>query len=235
MAPDVVANLADTDWYVHELYGMAPDLGITLVHARFSRYVIDLNRDPSGQSLYADGRRETGLVPLRTFAGQGIYAQQAPDTAEIARRLELYYRPYHAMLAKLLSELRAEFSHVLLFEAHSIRRQVTSIRPQPFPDLILGDQNGRTAAPVLIETALRELRREDRYQVSHNDPFMGGYITRRFGDPRTGVSTLQLEMAQDLYMDETTQERELTKQQSVQALLRPLLVSLAADVRQLSQ
>src|ERR1051325_1323728 len=73
MRPDVARKTEDTDWFVHELYDFAPRLGITWVHARYSRYVVDLNRDPDGGKLYKDGRKETSLVPVRTFAMNPIY------------------------------------------------------------------------------------------------------------------------------------------------------------------
>ena len=40
----------DTDWFVHDLYNFAADLGITTIHAKYSRLVIDLNRDPRQQT-----------------------------------------------------------------------------------------------------------------------------------------------------------------------------------------
>ena len=35
-----------------------------------------------------------------------------------------------------------------------------------------------------------------------NGRFKGGWITRHYGQPHNGVHALQLEMAQDCYMDE---------------------------------
>ena len=48
---EVGQALSDTDWHIHRLYaGLLDD--VTSVRAIFHRYVIDPNRDPSGQSLY---------------------------------------------------------------------------------------------------------------------------------------------------------------------------------------
>ena len=46
----------DTDWFVHQLYDFAVEYGITIIHAKYSRWVIDLNRDPKSVPLYNDGR-----------------------------------------------------------------------------------------------------------------------------------------------------------------------------------
>jgi len=73
LIPDDVAGLRsldlarrDADHHVDRLYAFAVDLGATIVRSAVSRTVIDLNRDPSGQSLYP-GQATTGLCPVTTF------------------------------------------------------------------------------------------------------------------------------------------------------------------------
>src|SRR5207237_9468767 len=73
LPPDVEAGLVspwrarrDADWWIDRLYGFAADLGATLVRTSISRTVIDVNRDPSGASLYP-GMTTTGLCPTETF------------------------------------------------------------------------------------------------------------------------------------------------------------------------
>src|SRR3712207_430138 len=61
--PEMIEQPDDTDWFVHDLYNFAPELGITVIHAKYSRWVIDLNRDPTSEPLYNDGRIITGLTP----------------------------------------------------------------------------------------------------------------------------------------------------------------------------
>ena len=80
----------DTDWFVDKLYDFAPALGITMIVAHYSRYVIDLNRDPSGKPLYADGRTTTQLVPTHTFFGQPLYPQMLPTDEDIQLRKERF-------------------------------------------------------------------------------------------------------------------------------------------------
>jgi N-formylglutamate deformylase len=224
MHPRYVNNPEDTDWFVHELYDFAPELGITMIRARFTRYAIDLNRDPARQPLYADGRKETALVPETSFAGEPLYKGRVPDVKEVERRLAVYYQPYHEKLRSVLGELRSEFGTVVLYDAHSIRRFVPTIRPHPFPDLILGDGNGKTAHPRILEAAWRALK-QGPFQVSLNDPFQGGYITRHYGNPEAGAHALQLEMSQDIYLDD--QNRQVPhKVDRLKKVLRGTLESL---------
>ena len=69
-----------------------------MLGARYSRYVVDLNRPSDDASLYP-GQTKTGLCPTHTFRGEPIYRDGAePDEAERARRLDAYWRPYHDKL-----------------------------------------------------------------------------------------------------------------------------------------
>jgi formiminoglutamase len=235
MDRDVAEKTEDTDWFIDELYGFAPDMGITLIKAKYSRFVIDLNRDPSGKALYSDQRRQTALVPLTTFGGRTIYPEGTVTESEVNRRCGLYYHPYHAAVDGEVRRLRSQFPHVLFFDAHSIKRVVTSIRPDPFPDMIIGDNLQTTAAPSVTATALRSLRATGRYDIAHNDPFMGGFLTRKQGRPADGVHALQLEMSQDLYMNESDNSRNPSKQDETATVLQRMFEELAETLKGLSR
>ncbi|KAB1068164.1 N-formylglutamate deformylase [Tamlana haliotis] len=192
----------DTDWYVDQLYQFVQNMGITIIKAKYSRWVIDLNRDPQSEALYNDGRIITGLTPTTDFFGNNIYRKEkfVPNTIEINRRLENYYWPYYKKIEELLKERKSEFGNVLLWDAHSIREFVPTIRKEKFPDLILGNNNHVTAHPKLTTSAIEGLK-SGSYQVSINTPFKGGHITRYFGKPENNIHALQLEMNKILYMD----------------------------------
>lgn len=224
---ELTAQIDDTDWFVHDLYDFAPELGITVIHAKYSRWVIDLNRDPYSKPLYTDGRIITELVPKTDFLGREIYADKSflPDDAEIERRLENYYRPYHQKIESFLKERRAEFGKVLLWDAHSIRRFVPTIRDEPFPDLILGDNDEKSASSKIIEIALDNLK-AGKYDVNHNFPFKGGYITRSFGKPEKNIHALQLEMAKTNYMDDDELGFNEDRANEVRKVLRPVFENL---------
>src|ERR1700704_4990188 len=92
----------DADRHIDKLYAFATELGATTVHTALSRTVIDVNRDPSGTSLYP-GQVTTGLVPTETFDGLPLYGEgAAPTSQEIERRKDLYFAPYHAALVQEL-------------------------------------------------------------------------------------------------------------------------------------
>jgi len=202
--PELAAAPDDTDWHLDRLYDFASELGVTVIHARYSRWVIDLNRDPDGTPLYDDGRAITELCPTRDFEERPIYSKRElePDNEEKDRRIREYYRPYHDRIDSIVADLKDKFPNVVFWDGHSIRRRVPSISPDPFPDLILGDNDGKSASREIIDSAVEALS-SGGYEFSHNSPFMGGYLTRSKGNPSDRVHALQLEMSKDLYMDAT--------------------------------
>ncbi|KDB06822.1 N-formylglutamate amidohydrolase [Burkholderia sp. lig30] len=200
---DAALTLADTDWHLDRLYGFASALGATVLGATVSRYVIDLNRPPGDESLYP-GQTTTGLCPAETFRGEPVYREgRAPDVQEKARRVAAYWRPYHAALEAELARLRARHDHVLLWEAHSIASVLPRLFDGKLPDLNIGTQDGRTAAPS-VQAAVEREAAASAYASVANGRFKGGYITRRFGEPSRGVHAIQLEMCQSTYMSETS-------------------------------
>jgi len=225
-------NLDDTDWFVHDVYDFASDLGITVIRAKYHRWLIDLNRDPESKPLYNDGRIITELCSKTDFFGRPIYkAAQDPTLEEVERRLNVYYWTYYQKVNSLLQERKQEFGKVLLWDAHSIRRMVPTIQKDPFPDMILGNNDLQTADSEIIQTAINTLKKGP-YQVNHNTPFKGGHITRYFGDPSNQIHALQLEMNKILYMDDSETKYNLLRAQDVKSVLKPTfeaLIKLMAD------
>ena len=222
--PEVLSHPEDTDWFIDQLYDFVPDLGVTLIAANYSRYLIDLNRDPASQSLYADGRCETSLVPLRSFSAQSLYLQE-PSEEEVQRRRQKYYQPYHQELKRRLEEIKKEFGFALLFEAHSIKDHVPRLHPNPFPSLILGNNDSLSCDSIFLQKA-QEVLQSQGYQVSVNHPFKGGFITRSLGRPNEGIHSLQLEMCQSLYMDEGQKEYDEKRAMKVKQALQKMFEAL---------
>lgn len=218
----------DTDFYVDRLYEFAYDMGITVLRANISRWVIDLNRDPNGNQLYNDGRVITGLCPSTNFNGETMYVNDnyLLDAAEINRRTTQYFEPYHQKVQYLLIALRDEFGQVLLWDCHSIRRQVPGIQNDAFPDLILGTNEGESTTTEMAQMAANGLT-SPNYNLSINAPFKGGYITRRFGRPEIGQHAMQLEMSKDLYMDDEEINYAPARAEKIQRLLIKTLHNLA--------
>lgn len=229
--PELVEVLDDTDWCLDKLYDFAPDLGITMIYAKYSRWVIDLNREPDSKPLYDDGRLITELCPTTDFLGNEIYAKKElePDDAEKKRRLDDYFYPYHFRIDDLLDEMKREFGKAIFWDAHSIRREVKSIQKDPFPDFILGNNDRKTASDSIIQTALSSLKKSD-WRINHNTPFKGGFLTRSKGNPNENIHALQLEMSKDLYMSNNELDYDVKKAESVKILLKSTFENLIDEL-----
>lgn len=234
LAPEAFV-LADTDWHLDRLYEFARAQGYSVLRARISRYAIDLNRPPGGESLYP-GQATTGLCPTETFTGVPLHQPgQAPGEAEIARRRQTYWQPYHDALRGELARLRAGHGQVLLWEAHSIASLLPRLFDGRLPDLNFGTNGGASCADAVLQAALRPLEAGPGAQVpTHvvNGRFKGGYITRHYGQPDRGIHAIQLEMAQCLYMDEAAPfayRPDLA--QRIQPLLEEMLAQALRQLR----
>jgi len=219
LAPCAAAR-ADTDWHLPELYGFLEEMGISTISARWSRYLIDLNRPPEDTNLYP-GLDTTGLCPLDTFGRERLYRDgMEPDGAEVQRRLVRYWQPYHAQLRAELDRLKMEHGRVVLWDAHSIASVVPRFFDGKLPDLNFGTAEGTSCAPGLEAAVLDVARAQERFSIALNGRFKGGHITRHYGQPASGVHAIQLEKCQYLYMNEAP---PFEYRPAVAATLQPLL------------
>ena len=230
--PHLIDAPEDTDWFLDRIYDFAPQLGITVIKARLSRWVIDLNRDPEHKPLYDDGRIITELCPTKTFLGEPIYENGVPDDPEISKRLTEYYWPYYEKIQEQLDQFKTKFGKALLWDAHSIKQLVPTIREDPFPDLVLGDNDGTSAHEEISKQAFQWLNGAT-FKVKHNDPFKGGHITRYFGKPEENQHVLQLEMTKINYMDDSETKFEHNRAKKIKTILRETLVALIKKLEEI--
>jgi N-formylglutamate deformylase len=236
------------DTGVETLWGFAPDIGATLVHAGFPRSYIDANRaledidplllDAPWTGPLRDGpkvRLGKGLVWRLLDDGTPIY-QRRLSPAEVTRRIDACWRPYHAALEAAIDAAVARHGHVIHLNCHSMPA-VSAAYSTDHPglrhaDFVIGDRDGTTADPRLTRFVERFLVGRG-YTVSVNHPYKGVEIVRRHGRPAEQRHSLQLEVNKRLYMDEQTFARH-DGFAVVQAVLRELAEALSGlDPRRL--
>ena len=222
---------ADVDWHLPRLYEFVHAMGATVIAANYARHVIDLNRPPQDESLYP-GQDVTGLLPMDTFRKEPLYLPgEAPDAAECDERRERFWRPYHEALRAELERLRARHGQVVLWDAHSICSELPRFFEGKLPDLNLGTADGRACAPAVQAAAEAPMKAQGGYTHVSNGRFKGGWITRHYGAPGSGVHALQLELCQCTYMDEIAPVAYRTDLAArVQPLLRQM-VTAAVEAR----
>ena len=211
------------DSFVDEIFMAAPRLGAPLIRALFPRAFLDANRE----AFELDPEMFADMLPTyvnvcspRVAAGLGTIAKLVANGEEIYRgklrfaealaRVNRFYHPYHAALKRMIDQTRHRFGYCVLLDCHSMPSggnpaEAASARSKV--DFVLGDCYGSSCSPVLIETAERTLRSQG-YIVNRNTPYAGGFTTRHYGRPRTGVQALQIEINRALYMDERSISRK---------------------------
>ncbi|MGL5735214.1 MAG: N-formylglutamate deformylase [Beijerinckiaceae bacterium] len=191
----------DADWWIDTLYDFAAALDATIVHTAISRTVIDVNRDPSGVSLYP-GQATTELCPTTNFDGEMLYKNgQIPGDVEIAQRRNDFFNPYHATLQAEIARLGSLHATVVLYDCHSIRSIIPRLFDGLLPEFNIGTNSGAACAPELA-CEIEALCRASGRETILNGRFKGGYITRAYGQPQNGVHAVQMELACRAYMRE---------------------------------
>jgi N-formylglutamate deformylase len=233
------------DSFVDELFAAAARFGAPLVHATFPRAWCDPNREPweLDPAMFTDElplwvnttspRVNAGLGTIARVVASGEAIYRGKITfAEAERRIETCWKPFHDTISRLIEATRARFGQCVLIDCHSMPSHVptsgtTSRRGDRLADIVLGDAHGTSCAPHLTRFVERRLI-DLGYRVRRNDPYAGGFITRHYGKPRDHVHALQIEIARDLYMDESRFERSAGFA-DVQRDLSLLIESLATE------
>jgi len=202
------------DTFVDELFADSVAYGVPLMRAHFPRAFLDVNREP----YELDPRMFEGRLPafantrsLRVAGGLGTIARVVGDAREIydrrlpvdeaLARIELYYKPYHRALRRLIVNAQKDFGLAVLIDCHSMPSNASGRDERPRADVVLGDRYGTSCAPDVTDV-IEESLREFGYVVLRNKPYAGGFITEHYGDPAAGLHAVQIEINRALYMDE---------------------------------
>jgi N-formylglutamate deformylase len=228
------------DSFVDELFAAAPEAGAPLISAQFPRAYCDVNREPYelDPAMFADAlppwvnttspRVGAGLGTIARVvaSGETIYRDKL-SWAEAEQRIETLWRPFHETLSALIAGTYAMHGCCLLIDCHSMPSGGQPSRGGRMADFVLGDAHGTACSPRatrFVERTLSDLG----YTVRRNDPYAGGYITRHYGRPRERVHALQIEVARELYMDETRIERS-TRFGSIRGAITALIEALTRE------
>lgn len=209
------ALLAGWDAYVDHLWAATPEAGGTLIAATFHRCYIDCNRSEADIDPQLLGEPWPGLVPtVYSERGMGLIRRYAlPDVpmysgplsaADVSRRIERYYRPYHAALGRALDDAQRRHGSVWHLNCHSMKsigNAMNADNGARRPDIVVSDRAGSSADPAFtrwVAAAFAEMG----YHATINHPYEGGDIVRRYGAPARSRHSVQIEINRKLYMDE---------------------------------
>ena len=189
----------DSDPFVIEIF----DLGNKVegvVKSNVARAFVDLNR--SLQDL--PPQNPDGLIKSTTCYDKPIYKKgMEPDDSLTSVLIEIYYKPYHRTIQKSIHDLDLQ----LCLDCHSMASVAPNISPdgkeKKRPKFCLSNQDGKTSSTEMIELLASCIAKSfeiDRADISLNDPFHGGHITKTYGN--NPLPWIQIEMNRDLYLSE---------------------------------
>ncbi|HMB47505.1 MAG TPA: N-formylglutamate amidohydrolase [Afifellaceae bacterium] len=156
------------------------------VLSRFSRLLIDPNR----------GEDDPTLI-MRLSDGAVVPGNARVDDLERERRLNLYYRPYHTAVTRLIDDCLAAGRPPVLLSLHSYTA-VWRGSHRPWHCGLLWDRDPRLAEPMITRLAL-----EAGLRVGDNEPYSGSLkndTMYRHGTSR-GLAHGLLEVRNDLIED----------------------------------
>ena len=182
-------KLYGTDWHLGRLYDFLSDLGVTVLRATQSRYVVDLNRDWKKEVF---GHFTQAVIYRQTFGGDLLYDAEPPDY-ELNDRIIRYYLPYHRQLTELLEETVRDHGRAVLLDLHSFGAD------SPDADVVLGDVNGKSCDKGLTESFQAAFKAHG-FSVVRNDRWTGGHITRHYGG-LPEVQAIQIEIRFRAYLE----------------------------------
>ena len=205
------------DSFIDQIFAGVRTCGAPLIHALFPRAYVDPNREPYelDPEMYVDAlppfanttsplvAAGLGTIPRVVATGSAIYKEKL-SIGEAFRRVNGCHLPYHRALTGLIEQTRARFGFCIVVDCHSMPssdlpawQRTTHLAA----DIVLGDRFASSCAAIVTETAQATLKRLG-YAVVRNVPYAGGFTTRRYGRPETGVHAIQIEISRALYMDE---------------------------------
>jgi N-formylglutamate amidohydrolase len=199
------------DAFVDLLFAKAPQVGADLMLNNFARAFVDVNRCeteldpllidelPFNLSQKLSERVKAGLGVIPRSVGDGVNIYKGPVSLVTARaRIDEVYRPWHQAIERQMHIAKTRHGVAVLLDCHSMPDAASG---DPRVDIVIGDRFGSSCAPALTNHAISFLRKEG-FQVGRNDPFAGGYSTRRHANVQSGFHCLQIEINRSLYMVE---------------------------------
>lgn len=189
----------DSDAFSWDVYDLE-DRVAGVVATNIGRAFVDLNRAPDD----LPPANPDGVIKSHTCYGVPIYYEGAqPDATMIRRLLDTYYHPYHGQIAEVAEHARPRVE--LGIDCHTMTPVGPQVAPDPDaprPMICLGNVRGKSCSQDTITRLARcfvEAFELDDDDVTYNEPFAGGYITRHYG--RNPIPWVQVEMNQAFYLE----------------------------------
>jgi N-formylglutamate deformylase len=220
---DTKARMQDVDYRVNELVDISElqKNGIAVMVSNIHRVCVDLNRSPDQCVLNWKSN------------SMGVQLVQKDPGSDENERLQLrYHKPYFTMLKSLIEELHNNQKKVSFIDLHSMPSRPTEYhlkinpnQPMERPDFCVSDISGKSCVKEFIDYVCTELECFSS-NVTQNDPYFGGHITRHVDSEFNYTNNVQIEIKRGIYMDEIEQKLHM----DLVSKLRPKLTLALINV-----
>ena len=180
--------------------------------AKCSRAVVDLNRSRNAidndmfiEKLIIEQPDEKNMISYglgvfpKIISNKTIFKTKLPVSYS-KKMLDEYYDPFHQSLFKQLKFLLNKFGFCFHFDLHTMpSRALKHFKIKP--DIVLGNNFGKSSSENLTSYIKKSFEKFN-LKVEINNPYAGGFITRKYGNPSAGIETIQIEINRSLYMNE---------------------------------
>ena len=189
----------DGDAFTREIYGIKDNV-LALIETDIARAFVDLNRETSDRPP----KNPDGIVKSQTCHNQPIYFPDLILDDSITEALiQKYYSPYHKKISELLN---SNNGIQLALDCHTMEAIGPSIAPdqgKARPLFCLGNNYGKSCPNEWVQKlaeCFQEIFQLKEGEVKINEPFAGGYITRKYGN--NPIPWVQIEMNRKLYLSD---------------------------------
>ena len=145
-----------------------------IVRTAISRTVIDVNRDPSGASLYP-GQATTDLCPTDDLRRRTALSRRrsSPSPDEIERGAALFRSLSRGAARAKLTRLQRAHARVVLYDCHSIRSYVPRLFDGELPQFNIGTNDGTTCDPAAEQQRSSPSARQSGFSHVAQRPLQG--------------------------------------------------------------
>lgn len=208
------------DAYIDEIYETAPNFGASLLSTDCPRFFLDTNRSLrqidvtmiEGEWKHpvegdAKVKRGVGLIWKRMFPEGDIY-DSCLSAEEVQNRIDLYWRPYHKALRDEFDRMLLRYGRVYHIDCHSMRtfgNREDEDGAVKRPEFVIGTCDGTSCEQEFADIVVSSLSQWGCVRLNY--PYKGQELVKSYGDPGRNCHSLMIEIRRDLYMDESTGEK----------------------------
>lgn len=212
----------DADWRVHQLVDIEAltEAGIAVIQSEIIRTAVDLNRS-----------RDLALLNWKENSKGFTVVKSEPSEVLSETFLGKYYDPYFEVIRTMMEELKNYTNIPNFIDLHSMpsKAEEYHLKKNPKqkierPDFCLSDQFGKTCSPEYIQFFQTELSKSYP-EVTINDPYVGGHITKHIGECYPSGNNIQIEISRAIYMNEINKDMVADKIEILKPILTNTLIN----------